>query len=114
MKRNDDLRRLLRDVDPAQNRELPPAERARMRAAVTSSALHGRRRRSRVPVLVVGAALAAAAIVLIALIPRDERRTVVTEFPATAIEAPATTRIVFTAPQGTKILWFVGTPTRRS
>jgi len=156
MKRNDDIRRLLRDADPAENRELPPVDRARMRAAVTSSALHGRSRRSHVPLLAAGAVLAAAAIVLIALIPRDDHRTVATEaqsssatpaIPAPVIEAPSveptservaatlparakpahdrprlahlddaegTTRIEFTAPEGTKILWFVGTPTRRS
>lgn len=113
MKSNDDIRRLLRDTDPAENHELPQAGRARMRAVITTAALSGRRRRSYAPLFAAGAALAMAVIVLIVLIPRGERGRVVTEAPP-KIEARATTRIVFTAPQGTKIIWFVGRPTRRS
>ena len=47
--------------------------------------------------------------------PRAPRRAARPRIPAALESEPVhTTRIVFTAPGGTQILWFVGPPTRRS
>jgi hypothetical protein len=152
MKCDDKIRRLLREADPAADRLLTPADRARMRAAVTSAALGGARRSSNAPLLAFGVALAAVAVAVavIAIIPRSDRRSapaatrptreapaapapsaravvpttepVLAKLPARAKPAHARprlarldngrriTRIVFTAPEGTRILWFVGSP----
>jgi hypothetical protein len=140
MKRNDEISRLLREADPAESREMSPGDRARVRAAITGAALGEPAHRRYFAALAVGAALTVAAIALVAFIPREEKHTVVVAppakdapptapLPAPAIEAapepvvrvqparksrgherPRTTQIVFTGPEGTKILWFVGPP----
>ena len=151
MKPNDEIRRLLREADPAAGHELPPVDRARMRTAIFSAALHGEHERSRVPLLAVGAALAAIVITVIVLIPRSDHRGAKLATPPPTSDAPTApapdasavvattepvlanlpaplkpaharprlarldndgriTRIVFTAPEGTRILWFVGSP----
>ena len=58
MTRNDDeIRRMLREADPAGERELLPVDRARMRATITGAARLPRRR-SAAPILAVGFAMA--------------------------------------------------------
>jgi hypothetical protein len=52
--------------------------------------------------------MAAAALAFAIFISWGTRRPGPKEFDARV--APAPTRIVFTAPEGTRILWFVGTP----
>ena len=139
MSRHDEIRNALRASDPAARRELGEVERARMRAVIVSTAGEGVRRRSPMPVLALGTAMATVLVAAVLLLPRSEReipKPVVV--PAVAIAAPVptpivppvvktqrprtrrprpavvesqpvqTTRIVFTAPGGTRILWFVG------
>ena len=132
MKR-DDIRRLLRDADPARDRELPPHECLRMRDRVISSggALH----RGWMGKLALAGAGAVVIAAVAALTPRPPVPTTTHALrPAirispTPIAAPAfqmktsparthvrsarrvepkqTTRIDFTGPEGTRILWFV-------
>lgn len=162
----DDLRRLLREADPAAGHELDPVERAAMRRRLTDAAAELRRPRLfAAPLRVALATAAVAAFVLLATLalrrgpaapapapmasrrtppvenagpmaepqafeaigpqlepsPRDSRQLrshallasargkTIHAGPAAA-DGPAT-RIVFTGPDGTKILWFVGAPT---
>ena len=145
---DDEIRRRLREADPASRRELGEVERSRMRAALTSAAREGTPRRSALPFLAAVAAMATVLAVAVLLFPRGEREIPQTvavptvektppPVPAVAAQAavepavakvrparrtPArprvpvaiesepvqTTRIVFTAPGGTRILWFVG------
>ncbi len=149
MKRDDDIRRALRDADPARNRELSPVDRARMRASVMDAARERQPRRAGLPLLAVGAALAAV-VAVVAMVSRGDRSVPIqaarlpqpvpsapvmatpgpepTPSPSIArlsppphprhlrpqvarLEGtPRTTRIVLTAPEGTRILWFVGSP----
>ena len=153
MKSNDEIRELLRRTDPAEGRELPPCDRARLRAMLTSGAAPRRPPRSLALLFAAGAAAAIVAIaVLASRIRIDEpagenvirstssaapnRLEAVTNVappapPVAAKLSPRTTRprphvaraglrrstgatfatqIVFTAPEGTRILWFVGNP----
>jgi hypothetical protein len=146
MKRNDEIRRLLREADPAESRELSPVDRARMRATVTGAAFGEPAHRRYFAALAVGAALALAAMAVVAFSPRREESPVAASrpaneapatptLPAPAVEATTepvvaalpprkrrahesprmarlddaerTTQILFTGPEGTKILWFV-------
>jgi hypothetical protein len=154
MNRSEDLRRLLREADPAAGEELSPADRARMRSTVVAAA-RGAMRPSGLPRLAVALAVATAAVVLLLLIPRSgqrgESRIAAGPVATPSVESRATpsspissappaiaptlvsqprrvksahsrpqlarlddaghvTRIVFTGPEGTRILWFVGTP----
>jgi hypothetical protein len=143
MKR-DELRRLLRDADPAQGCELPAVERARIRAAIAGASGRAPARGAAWPVLVLASAGAALAFFLY-MSPREAGRPAPPQAatPETAVAPPPSapagpapaavaavkapprrparvhaareqdgppTRIVFTAPEGTRILWFVGTP----
>lgn len=88
MKRNDELRRLLREADPAESRELSPVDRARMRATVTGAAFGEPAHRRYFAALAVGAALTVAAIAFVAFSPRHEESPVAASRPAN--EAPET------------------------
>jgi hypothetical protein len=144
-----DLRKLLRQADPAAGVELTPSERARMRAMVTSAARAGRSFWHRPAAFGWGAACVLALVAVLvalrstapggreaastpprqetppaAIVPRaPEPLTAPTSVAArkgpARPPAPAhqrlrpdpddrvpTTRIVFTAPGGTRILWF--------
>ena len=144
MKR-EDMRRLLREADPAEGRELSPVERARIRAAIAGASGRATARGATWPALALAAAGAALAFFFYmspreasrpmpsraASVPEPVAAPAVPAVPAPAVVAtvakvpprhPARahvarreqegppTRIVFTAPEGTRILWFVGTP----
>lgn len=140
MKNNDEIRELLRRADPAEGRELSPLDRARMRATLTSEASRRRPSRSMLPLLVAGAVAAAIVIAAIATFRRadpEPLRAVARPAPtaeprpvavvASAAPSPrpiavrrlprresrpetGATQIMFTAPEGTRIFWFVGSP----
>jgi hypothetical protein len=106
-----DLRSILREADPAASVELAPAERARMKAAILSAApARGARRPARVALQLAGGIAVVVALIL------TSERVMKPELPSEPATAPprgsvqSTTRILFTAPEGTQILWFVGSP----
>jgi hypothetical protein len=165
----DELRRMLREADPAAGRELDPLERAAMRRRVVSA--DEARRKPRSLAAPLGVTLATAAVLLlvvlmvrrapaipapiaavppappaptvaedrvsprstgpesiygpVAIVAVDDRTSVPSRrgrlgveraamrpnTPLPAAEASPATRIVFTGPDGTRILWFVGEPT---
>ena len=141
---DDEIRRILREGDPAREGELAPVDRARMRAAITSAAAQRVPRRSVAPLLAIGAAMATVVAALLLLVPQAERHRVTPPAPQAEVapepvvsppplepivvkravrarparprprpalveERVSTTRIMFTGPEGTRILWFVGT-----
>lgn len=97
------MRELLREHDPAKGRELPSLERAAMRARIVAAAA-GRPLPARP---LPRWALAAASAALVALFCWTAVRQPMTRI--TAASGPPT-RILLTAPDGTRIVWFVGTP----
>lgn len=132
------MRELLRKTDPAAGRELPSVDRFRMRAAIVSAARTAPVRSWR-PYALAAVAVASliGAVVLLRPAPRTapavvripEPSAMPAPAPAVAVETPRRhpqraahprlarremtgppTRIVFTGPEGTRILWFVGTP----
>ena len=99
---NNDVGRLLREHDPAAGRELHDLDRAAMRSRIVARAdapTHARP--------LPRWALAAASTALVAFFVWTEVR--VPEPPPAAPLGPPT-RILLTAPEGTRIVWFVGTP----
>jgi len=132
---HDDVRTLLRSADPAKGRALTPGERARMKAALRNAT--PKAASSLGPYLAlatVTATVLVAAVVLRSPRPvtapapvpapppaieqaapprpvtasRPERARRAHARPAVLDVTPRTTRIEFTAPEGTRILWFVG------
>jgi len=97
-----DIGRLLRDHDPAAGRELNPLERTAMRARIVTLA-----ERPAVSRPTPRWVLAAASAALVVLFVWTEVR--LPETPSAASSGPPT-RILLTAPEGTRIVWFVGTP----
>ena len=106
-----DLRSILREADPAASVELASAERARMKAAILSAApVHRARRHAR---LALRLACGIAAVVAVILTSERFMKPELPPEPPTApqrVPGRSTTRILFTAPEGTQILWFVGSP----
>ncbi|HEX4824059.1 MAG TPA: hypothetical protein VFV19_07080 [Candidatus Polarisedimenticolaceae bacterium] len=96
------MRDLLREHDPATGRELSSFDRAAMRARLVAAAERPAAGRP-----LPRWALAAATVVAVVFFVWTEVR--LPETP-TAASPPAPTRILLTAPAGTRILWFVGTP----
>ena len=96
-----DIGRLLREHDPGRGREMNSLERAAMRARVMAAA-----DRPAVARPFPRWALAAASAALVVFFVWTEVR--VPEPPQAASAPP--TRILLTAPEGTRIVWFVGTP----
>jgi len=98
---SDDIGRLLRDNDPAAGREMNPLERAAMRARIVAAADRPAAGRP-----LPRWALVAASAALVGFFCWTEVRV---PPPPQAASAPPT-RILLTAPEGTRIVWFVGTP----